>query len=398
MNKTLVISINSPFEKTGGGLYLKTLLSFFGKYGDVDLVSKYVGVNDQSFVLDSGNNVGLIKSFKKSFLSDLVSRFFFQPTFLAYYFFQIVFISRNYERIVIHNSRNGFLAFLLSLIFKYKNIMLCSDNVERDLSASSQYNSSFLKGLVSRFDSLLLIFVEKTYFANLDYYSFITINDYNKMCEYYSRKNIIEPLILPILLPTQEVPALESYILNENSIRILFTASFDFAPNIVALNNLLVYARKLDGCTNLKFVLAGRCLSLHSDILKDYHNVEFYSDPTDSEMAHLFKSSDFYISPVTIGSGMKTKIAEALSYGLPILATSHSLIGYDSIRAESCISLINDEQDVMCFLNYFLSLSDLEMKNIRFRAYQLFLINYSVDGFSLQSSHLETFFNSQIHQ
>lgn len=48
-------------------------------------------------------------------------------------------------------------------------------------------------------------------------------------------------------------------------------------------------------------------------------------------MSYLLSACDVFYSPIVLGSGMKTKIAEALSYGLYIYATEHSLIGYDEI-------------------------------------------------------------------
>ncbi len=46
-------------------------------------------------------------------------------------------------------------------------------------------------------------------------------------------------------------------------------------------------------------------------------------------MQPFFEISDMVLVPIFEGGGMKVKIAEAMSYGLPIVTTSHGAIGYE---------------------------------------------------------------------
>ena len=46
-------------------------------------------------------------------------------------------------------------------------------------------------------------------------------------------------------------------------------------------------------------------------------------------MEPYFREADLYIAPVFDGAGMKVKVAEAMSYGLPVIGTEHAFIGYD---------------------------------------------------------------------
>lgn len=41
-----------------------------------------------------------------------------------------------------------------------------------------------------------------------------------------------------------------------------------------------------------------------------------------------FNNAELYIAPIFDGAGMKVKVAEALSYALPVVGTSHAFEGY----------------------------------------------------------------------
>lgn len=58
-------------------------------------------------------------------------------------------------------------------------------------------------------------------------------------------------------------------------------------------------------------------------------NVFFAGRIDDNELEKLYCSSNLFISPVILGSGIKVKVLTALSYGMPILCTKESLNGID---------------------------------------------------------------------
>lgn len=58
-------------------------------------------------------------------------------------------------------------------------------------------------------------------------------------------------------------------------------------------------------------------------------NVKVAASP--DNMEPYFLEADLYIAPVFDGAGMKVKVAEALSYGVPVAGTAHAWIGYDGI-------------------------------------------------------------------
>ncbi|WP_407208860.1 glycosyltransferase [Citrobacter sedlakii] len=92
-----------------------------------------------------------------------------------------------------------------------------------------------------------------------------------------------------------------------------------FFPNIDAANKIIEKAHENP---DLLFILAGRKINLLN--LPETSNVVLFDSLNNNEMDKLLSGSDIFYSPLVMGSGMKTKIAEALSHGLYICYTSYN--------------------------------------------------------------------------
>ena len=49
------------------------------------------------------------------------------------------------------------------------------------------------------------------------------------------------------------------------------------------------------------------------------------------------------MAPVLHGAGIKVKVAEALSFGLPIIGTSHAWIGYENIKEGKTVADLSED-------------------------------------------------------
>lgn len=93
-------------------------------------------------------------------------------------------------------------------------------------------------------------------------------------------------------------------------------------------------------------------------------------------MEPYFSRADLVIAPVFDGAGMKVKVAEALSYGKPVVGTSHAFIGYqiengvNSYRADSAEDFVNA-------ITSFHSLSQKEKDEMTKKAISLYENQYS---------------------
>ncbi|RJX64603.1 glycosyl transferase family 1, partial [Escherichia coli] len=100
--KLCLISINSYNELTGGGVYLRTLVSFLQKQNvNLTLIDK-----KSSGKLFEDNTFQHI-SFIKGKRQDIISRLFFIPSFYVPYIFSIIKILRKQDILAFHNSRLG---------------------------------------------------------------------------------------------------------------------------------------------------------------------------------------------------------------------------------------------------------------------------------------------------
>jgi glycosyltransferase involved in cell wall biosynthesis len=93
-------------------------------------------------------------------------------------------------------------------------------------------------------------------------------------------------------------------------------------------------------------------------------------------MAPYLEMADIAIAPIFDGAGMKVKVAEALSYQLPVMGTPHAFVGYkiqdgvNSYIAETAESFIKK-------LTFYQSLSEEERKKVSIAAYSLYKNCYS---------------------
>ncbi|WP_407208709.1 glycosyltransferase [Citrobacter sedlakii] len=181
-----------------------------------------------------------------------------------------------------------------------------------------------------------------------DLVSYITVHDKKNMERYYGilKKN---SLIIPVtfIRTAGECEYSNEFLLKIKKTqqdcrrKIIFTASFDFFPNIDAANKIIEKAHENP---DLLFILAGRKINLLN--LPETSNVVLFDSLNNNEMDKLLSGSDIFYSPLVMGSGMKTKIAEALSHGLYIYATRHTMIGYDDVMYDNkCVRVITDANE-----------------------------------------------------
>ncbi|MCC4237775.1 glycosyltransferase [Vibrio anguillarum] len=306
-----VISINSPQELTGGGHYLRCLLKGYSKISNNVLVIGKEN-NEENFKLDS--NVKF-KLFNKTLFSDFFSRLLLLPSFLFVYLFKIVSLVKNSDVISFHSSRLGVVVFILSKIYPDKKILCHFDNVEFLLLKDKMLKPSFsLKYFLNIIDYYLIRLSEYLCIKYSDCCTFITKSD----ADYFYQPYFIIPICYDFSNFQNDESSGNYY---------LFTASFDFEPNIIALNEFIILARNNP---EIKFVVAGRKLDVNC--CGSLNNLKCIDSPSVEEMDLIFKRAVGYISCVINGSGMKTKVAEAMRYGLPIYATENSLIGYECLK------------------------------------------------------------------
>lgn len=364
VNKVLLISINSLYEHTGGGLYLRTLTKGYVDNGFETKVLCKAEFNQGSE--NSITNKNLSNLFlKKNIISDLVSRFFLCPSFLFYYIIKIFIVARKYEIISFHSSRLGMIIFLTKIVYPRKKIICHFDNVETKLINQAPINFS-LRGMLTIIDRLLMPLSEWLAITFSNKNSFIT-NDDKKYFEKICRNK--DSLILPICLTRNSTDNKPAVGVLDRRPSILFTGSFTFFPNVEALHVLLKLAKD-----NLKydFFIAGK--GLDKLRLEVTENVYLYSNLSPDDMDSMYKQCDFFLSPIYSGSGMKTKLAEALSYGLPVLSDHRSVSGYHAAIKDGVV--LTYDESIYSYGRFDEMMNALSKINSE-SVYKVFDLNYS---------------------
>ena len=166
-------------------------------------------------------------------------------------------------------------------------------------------------------------------------------------------------------------------------VKLLITGSLWFMSNVKGImwfiNN--VYT-KLSEEGKLQLVIAGRQPRDELKALcKKYKSIYLIDSPDD--MNSIFSEANLAVAPIFEGAGMKIKVAEALSHGLPVIGTNHAFIGY-SDESNDCLVPANNSEDFIRVIREFMMISEKEFMQRSEKAHMLFLNNYSMTVSALQ--------------
>lgn len=200
----------------------------------------------------------------------------------------------------------------------------------------------------------------------------LTPQDQRRLAELYGRDNNIK--LMPVCVKQFNTSMKER--LPEPFVAI--TGSLWFGPNaegtIWFLENVW---SKLDEDLRDKYalVIAGSNPNDKIRHLADkIPNVFLYSNPNDIDPYYL--QAYAYVAPIFYGAGMKVKIAEALSCGLPVITTNHSSAGYESVQ--DLITVCETSDDFIQEIRGLLKTEESAYEQLRKRISEGFKSHYSL--------------------
>lgn len=167
---------------------------------------------------------------------------------------------------------------------------------------------------------------------------------YGRSATHISPMALADKLLVDSL--SEEVPDCEKFV--------LFVGGIFFA-NVAGIT---WFAHEVVPHINIKIYIVGKGFELLRDELEIPGKLEIIG-AVDS-LAEWYRRAQFVIAPIFDGSGMKTKVAEALMYGKKIVGTSEAFSGYEEISekagwlcrtAEEFIAAVEHAQDdvKLCF-------------------------------------------------
>lgn len=327
MKNILYISSTDPEYSNGGAIGTKKILGTLEELEKKKKIKWYGVVSKEKENKNKGKYYLEIKRSKiRAYLSRMLG--YSEQLELASKNILEIIKEKNINIIILQNSRLGNISEKIKKKFPEIKIIQNFDNFEYEFSIMFTKNMSKLVQVIEKCNVKKS---EKKALQNMDYGIFLTEKDKKNIEEFYKIK-CQKYKIIPIIY--NNIFTEEKNIKKKN--QVIFTGSLDMEANIEAGLFLIENYKKILEKKNLKLVLAGR--NPNSRLIEKIKElevedkVELIGNPTKEEMEVLLRESLIYISPVFVGSGMKTKIIESLFYGLPVIASEHSIIGYNNLE------------------------------------------------------------------
>ncbi|MEB5476805.1 glycosyltransferase family 4 protein [Acinetobacter pollinis] len=227
-----------------------------------------------------------------------------------------------------------------NLKFNFKYIYICH-NVESKLSFDAIKYAKKIKIPFYYLNAIKMYFFERKVLKNSIKNVFISDKDMSNLSNFGPSKLYPEFIGLKNNL----------WNLSVTNKSVLFLGSAHHFPNQEAASWLLYKLSellfKLDPDITINI-----CGMKFSDIknnsseINHFNNVKFLGKVSDEELQNQFLVNRLFISPIILGSGIKMKVLEAASYGMPIIATPESIEGLSYLK-ENVIIL--EREDLIKF-------------------------------------------------
>lgn len=296
-------------------------------------LSKFKGVSAYE---RNSEKFGKLMGFRKTKLSRILTALAFRISPLEFYERKIMKMLEEFQPkiVIVQYSNMGFLTKRIKKRFPKAKIVQSFENFEFK-QISMEVQSSRTKFLFIPFKYLTYL-AEKNAIKYCDFALFLREDEGKAVLSFYK---IQKPYgIFPLTLGPSNASRFDGESITDSSseLKVLFTGWFSAWFNREAANFLIEASKELcslarmHGFSRLKITLAGRnARSITTKRPNNLVEIKFIESPNFEEMKKLFIESDLYISPVFSGEGMKTKILEALYYGLPVVTSSTSFRGYE---------------------------------------------------------------------
>lgn len=243
-------------------------------------------------------------------------------------------------------------------------------NIERDYARRDFVNNRRLdKWIIYKFAAKQ----EKAIIKHAEKLVCLTEYDTNRILQLYKNKDKCK--IIPVCVSSQSM----EYKCRDNKLHMLITGSMWFGENF---KGAMWFLNEVCNKLTIDYIItiAG---AKPANELKQYAKEHDFINLVDTpdDMSPYFRNADIVIAPVFNGAGMKVKVAEALSYGKPVIGTSHAFEGYEIEDSVNSFLANNAEEFIGAIMQYY-SLDDNKSKEIHQRVKKLFIDNYSFDSSS----------------
>lgn len=298
------------------------------------------------------------KLFRKIFFGEIdgINAYALQKIFLQ-------INEKNISYIFIDGSNLGALAKFIKKKFKHIHVITFFHNVETKF-----FFDSFLKNKSLRSVGILIanFFSERKATKFSDSIICLTSVDAFMLKKFFSREN---NNIMPLCIEDNFSP-IEGSIKNDLNQYVLFVGGYFYANE----QGIRWFIENVSPYIYADTYVVGRGFEKMKTTFIDYKNVKIIGEVED--LSYWYINSDCVVAPIFSGSGMKTKVAEALMYGKKVFATNQALTGYD-LGSNSAFTECNNASDFIKAIN---NHGKLPKKKFYKESRQIFLENYSSES------------------
>jgi glycosyltransferase involved in cell wall biosynthesis len=165
---------------------------------------------------------------------------------------------------------------------------------------------------------------------------------------------------------------------------LVFMGTLDYEPNAIALkkivNEVIPGIRKLTSAP-FRVLVCGRLIEEKFANLLSLKDEDYIYAGFVPDISPYFMGADLLINPVNSGGGIKVKIIEALSYGLPVVSTVSGAKGIDETVTGSQLTLVADNdipefcRQIVMSWNKPIGIPETSAKNINGKKLYMKLLN-----------------------
>ena len=313
--KFLEVTFETPSEKSGGGLGIIQSIESLKLCGDVDyigpeFISESLSIEgDKKYLKYSRKILDRFKSILEGVTSGYYQSWKKVEKDIEWESYDFVFVEFTRYPFVVKAAKTHNIPVVVRV-----------HNVERDY-----FHNLYLtqKRIVHKLQEIIYSHQERKSIKLCDGMLVLTKEDKERVISLFGEKHCKNIVVNPVCIRDRCRKT------KKDREGFLITGSLWYGPNadgvIWFLNNVW---KKFSEHSDVPLHIAGsRPNEEIRRLSKLYKNVELIENPED--MLPHFEQASCYIVPIFNGAGMKVKIAEAMMYGIPIIASEHALIGYE---------------------------------------------------------------------
>jgi hypothetical protein len=219
--------------------------------------------------------------------------------------------------IFIDGSNLGLIAKIIKLRIKNPNIYIFFHNVETKFFWDSFLNYKSLRSFLVFIVNYL---AEKKSIKYATKIICLNNRDNNMLYKLFNRS---ADYILPLSIKNNNTFSSNHLIKLKNYA--LFVGGYFYAN----VSGIEWFLKNVASKIEYKIVIIGKGFENHKKRLEIQNNIEVIGEVDD--VSNWYKNSAFVIAPIFSGSGMKTKVAEALMYGKMVYGTTAAFSGYENL-------------------------------------------------------------------